>query len=101
DVAGDAVKEIYKEIQLLRQEKIEAEELHMVKNYMLGSFLRNSDGPFAMADRFKGIYFYGLDYGYYEHHLEKINRINSEELLELANKYLDPESLTEVLAGKK
>lgn len=101
DVATAATAEIYKEIERLRSEEIGKEELLMVKNYMLGSFLRNSDGPFAMADRFKGIHFYGLDYSYYDRHLETIHSVSSGKLLELAQHYLDPQSFTEVLAGKK
>jgi predicted Zn-dependent peptidase len=73
----------------------------MVTNYMLGSFLQNSDGPFAMADRFKGVLFHGLDYSYYDRLLETINSIRPERLMELANQNLKDQDLTEVLAGKK
>ena len=57
EVCNVALKEIYKEVELLRSEKVSDEELSLVKNYMLGSFLRNSDGPFSMSDRFKTIHF--------------------------------------------
>jgi predicted Zn-dependent peptidase len=101
DVANAAVEEIYKELARLRNEPIPKEELHMVTNYMLGSFLQNSDGPFAMADRFKGVLFHGLDYTYYDRLLETINSIRPERLMELANQNLKDQDLTEVLAGKK
>lgn len=100
DVAKDAVAEIYKEIQLLREKTIPIEELQMVKNYMLGSFLRNSDGPFAMADRFKALHFYGLDYSHYDRFLNTVNTITAQEIKDLAIKYLNPGDMTEILAGK-
>ncbi len=99
EVAGAALKEIYHEIQRLREEPIPAEELEMVKNYMLGSFLRNSEGPFAMADRFKSTWFYGLDYTHYERYIHTINAITAEKLQNLAHTFLDPDTLTEVVAG--
>jgi predicted Zn-dependent peptidase len=99
EVCKDALKEIYKEIELLRSEKVSDEELSLVKNYMLGSFLRNSDGPFAMSDRFKTIHFSGLDYSYYEKYIKKVNAITADEILELCNKYLDTKSFTEIVAG--
>lgn len=99
EVCKDALHEIYKEIELLRTEKVSDEELDLVKNYMLGSFLRNSDGPFAMADRFKTIYFSGLDYSYYEKYIKKVNSITADEILDLCKKYLDTKSFTEIVAG--
>jgi predicted Zn-dependent peptidase len=39
EVTGEALKEIRKELDLLRSEEVKEEELSLVKNYMLGSFL--------------------------------------------------------------
>ena len=99
EVCKDALNEIYKEIELLRTEKVSNDELDLVKNYMLGSFLRNSDGPFAMADRFKTIHFSGMDYSYYENYIKKVNSITPDEVLDLCRKYLDTNSMTEIVAG--
>jgi len=68
---------------------------------MLGTFLRSIDGPFALADRFKGIYFSGLGYDYYDRYIETIRSITPEQLLELANKYLKKEEMIELVVGKK
>jgi predicted Zn-dependent peptidase len=83
----------------LRNEKVSDEELGLVKNYMLGSFLRNSDGPFAMSDRFKTIHFSDLDYSYYKKYIQKVNTITADEILELCRKYLDTATFTEIVAG--
>lgn len=99
DVCQNTLKEIYFEINRLQNELIPKDELNMVKNYMLGSFLRNSDGPFAMADRFKSLLFSGLNYYYYDRFIEIIRTISAEEIQQLACKHLEINSLTEVVAG--
>ncbi len=101
EVCSAALEEIYKEINLLRTELIDEEELDLVKNYLLGAHLKSLDGPFAIADKFKGIMVYGLDYSYYDLFLDTVKNITSERLLELAKTYLDPDSLFELVVGKK
>jgi zinc protease len=101
DVCSKAIDEIYFEIKRLREELIPSEELDQVKSYMLGVMLKDTDGPFALADRFKSIHEFGLGYEYYDRYCNTINTITSEELNILANKYLKEEDLIEVVAGKK
>ncbi|MEK6616062.1 MAG: pitrilysin family protein [Bacteroidota bacterium] len=101
DVTKDALKEIYFELNKLQTEKVSESELSLVRNYMLGTFLRSIDGPFALADCFKGIYFSGLTYDYYDRFIETIRTITPEQILELANKYLKKEEMIELVVGKK
>jgi predicted Zn-dependent peptidase len=101
EVCNKAIDEIYIEINRLRNESISEKELILVKNYMIGSFLRSIDGPFALANRFKSIMEYDLDYSYYDDYISTIKNIKASDLLNLANKYLDPNSMTEVVAGKR
>ncbi len=100
DVCSNALKEIYFELQRLREELIPKEELSLVSNYMLGTFLRSADGPFALADKFKGVYDYKLDYTYYQNYVKTIKNITPEELLALANKYFRQEDMIELVVGK-
>lgn len=101
DVCANALKEIYFEMDRLKEELVTEEELELVKNYMLGTFLRSVDGPFAMADRFKGILDYGLGYDYYDRYVATIRTISASQLRDLANKYFDKNSMIELVAGKK
>jgi len=101
DVCGAALTEIYKEIDILKTTLIEEEELNLVRNYMLGSMLGSLENVFSHADKFKNIYFSGLDYEYYTKYINTVKTITAEELLALANKYLTTESFTEVVIGKK
>jgi zinc protease len=100
-VTADAINEIYKEVELLRVEEVEEEEMAMVRNYLLGSFLKGCDGAFHLAERFKSIYLYGLDYEYYDRYLEKIRTIAPDEIKMLAQRYFDTSGFFECVVGRK
>jgi predicted Zn-dependent peptidase len=99
EVTNAALKEIYFEIEKLQQELAGEDELELVRNYLIGVFLRSTDGPFAIGDRLKGILGYGLGYEYYERYVQTIRTITPEQLRDLANKYLKKEDLIELVAG--
>jgi zinc protease len=101
DVTNDTLKEIYKEIKLLREELVDADELETVRNYVLGQFLRSVDGPYSLADKFKAIWEFGLGYDYFEKYFEAVKMITPEEIKGLANKYLQEKDLIELVVGKK
>jgi predicted Zn-dependent peptidase len=98
DVTKNALTEIYKEITLLQTKKISNEELDLVRNYLMGKILKSCDGPFNMAEMFENVYFYGLDYDFYNRYIHKIKTITPEDLMRLANKYLV--DLKETVVGK-
>ncbi len=101
DVTQQTLTEIYKEIKLLRDELVDADELETVRNYVLGQFLRSVDGPYSLADKFKAIWEFGLDYDYFEKYFEAVKTITPQELKDLANKYLQERDLLELVVGKK
>ena len=98
--ASQTMDEIYKEIERLGKESLENNELQMVKNFMTGSFLKGIDGAFQLADRWKSLLLYGLNYDYYYRYLETVKNIKPEELKELAKKYFNRGDFYEVVAGK-
>jgi zinc protease len=101
DVCKNAIAEIYYEMNRLREELVGEEELKLVKNYMLGTFLRNVDGPFALADRFKGLLEYGLGYDYFDRYIATVRSISASDIRDLANTYFDKDSMIELVVGKK
>lgn len=101
DVCSKAIDEIFLEIKRLREGIIPDSELQLVKNYMLGTFLRGIDGPFALADKFRSIMEYGLSYDYYNNFINTVKNISSNELRELANKYFQQDSMIELVVGNK
>lgn len=93
------IEEIYKEMEILKTELIGEEELLTVKNYMTGSFAGSLHTPFDIADRFKMAYFDGLPADFYDHYIERIQEVTAEEVLRLANQYLDTKVIQEVIVG--
>ncbi len=97
DVCEATVDEIYKEMKLLREEPIDAEELLLVKNYMMGINLGYVDGPFHVISRWKSLILNDLDEHYFYDTLNTIKTVSAEELQVLSNKYLLPEEFFELV----
>ena len=95
------MNEIYKEIKLLQTKLVNKQELETVCNYILGQFLRSVDGPFALADKFKSIWEFDLDYTYFDTYFNAIKSVTPNEIRDLANKYLQQNELIECVVGKK
>ncbi len=100
NVTQAAVDEIHKEIRIMCEEPVKKDELELARNYMIGSFIRNSDGVFAMADRFKAVFYSDLDYAYYDHYFNVIENIRAEEIMQVSKQYLD-KPFIEIIAGGK
>lgn len=100
EVANDAVKEIYIEIEKLRTDLVTHEELDRVRNYMAGEMLNLFDGPFAQSDSFRSLNDHGLEFDFYNELLHTIWHITDEQIRELARKYFQHDMLYEVIAGK-
>ena len=101
DVCDSALQEIDKEIDILKSELVPDEELNLVRNYMLGSMLGSLENAFSHADKFKNVYFSGLDHRYYADYIQTVKRITPLEIQQLANKYLNTDQFIKVVVGKK
>lgn len=97
EVTEACIKEIYLEMQLLRDEPVDDEELMMTRNYMIGSILGDLDGPFQVIGRWKNMILNGVDAEYFSRGIQIIKTVSAEELQELANKYLQPDSFYELV----
>jgi predicted Zn-dependent peptidase len=97
DVCRATVDEVYKEMELLRNEPPDAEELLLVRNYMIGTILGELDGPFQIMGRWKNIILNGLTEKYFYDSMSTIKNVTGEELMEMAKKYLVPEDFYELV----
>ena len=97
EVCEATIAEVYKEMDLLRNELVDEEELLLVKNYMMGLNLGHIDGPFEIISRWKSLILNDLDENYFYDSIRIIKEVTSEELQELSNKYLRPEDFYELL----
>jgi zinc protease len=97
EVTEATIAEVYKEMQILREETVDEEELLLVQNYMMGSILGDLDGPFQIIARWKNIILNNLDESYFQNSINTIKQIKAKDLQELAQKYLVPEEFYELV----
>jgi len=103
DVSNDLIeptlKEVYKEIEILKNTPVDSVEIDMVKNYILGQSLHLIDGPFATAQLIKSLYGTGQSVENFYKNINELKAITSNDLLEMANKYLQKDKFLTVLVG--
>lgn len=93
--------EIRKEISLLQTQLVDEAELNTVKNYLCGEFAGSVNTPFEIAERHKIISLDGLPTDFYDHYVDTIRSVSSEEVISLATQYLQLDSLLEVVVGDR
>ena len=97
DVCEATIEEVYKEMAILCNEPVDAEEMSLVRNYMIGSLLGDLDGPFQIIARWKNYILNNLTEAYFYDSIKTVQTITAEEVQELAKKYLDPEDFYELV----
>ena len=93
-----AVKEIYAEMNVLKEKLVDEHELITLKNYMYGSLLRNFDGVFSQLDRVMDINDFDLSMSYFEQKTTTIKSIQASALRDLAQELFTPD-FVEVVVG--
>jgi len=101
EFSQNTLTEIYKEIEILQNEKVNQEELERVKNYMAGSFASGITTAFSQMDLFKEIHLHKLGYEFYEEYLERIEAINSDDILQMVQTHYQKQDLVEIVAGSR
>lgn len=97
DVCEATIGEVYKEMALLREEPVDADELSLVKNYLMGSLLGDLDGPFQIIGRWKNLVLQGCTEEYFYDTIRTIRSITPEQLRDLAQRYLREEDFYELV----
>jgi zinc protease len=99
--AGASVREVLAEMERIRREPVEPEELADTKSYMLGAFpytLQTLDGILTYLET---MVVYGLPDDHYrpERYFERMAAVTREEVLRVAREHLRPEETTVVAVG--
>ncbi len=97
DVCEATVKEVYHEMEQLRNKEVGKDELLLVKNYLIGTLLGDLDGPFHIIGRWKNLILHGMDESHFNYYVNTIKTIEAKELKNLAEKYLNPEEFYELV----
>jgi zinc protease len=97
EVIEKAIKEIYHEMDVLRNEAAPEDELLLVKNYLLGGLLADLDGPFSILQRWRTLILNGFTEEYFNNNIRIYKTIDAAYLKSLAQKYFDVKDFYEVV----
>ena len=92
------IVEINKEVSKIKTELVGEKELDMVKNYIKGTLLQNTDGKLKTSEILKDYLIEGTDEKYFNVEIEIINSINSKGIRDSAEKYLQGDWSTVVIS---
>lgn len=95
----EVIQEIHHEIDSLANFPIEADELEVVRNYMIGQMLSGFSSSFDLMDRFQGVHHAGLDFSFFTQKLAYLKTFTAEEIMQIGKKYFSQKPLIEVLVG--
>lgn len=91
--------EIHRELRRLQEELVQEEELQMLRNYLMGSFLTMVDGPFNWAETVRTLKSEGQDINALQGLIDAVKTIQPAELQRLAQQYFRAEDLWTVIVA--
>lgn len=94
-----ALVEIKNEMHKLCNYQIAKNELDTARNHFIGKLQSDMTTPFAHADKIKNLLLFSLPADYYQQLIFKVDALSAHDLMETANKYLDPETFISVTVG--
>lgn len=95
----DTLNQIALESKKLREEKVGNDEIELVKNYMLGAMLGSLESIFSHVDKFKSVYYSGMNLDYYTYYTNVVRNMNADQVQDIAQKYLSTEDMVKVVVG--
>ncbi|MGD0359366.1 MAG: pitrilysin family protein [Bryobacteraceae bacterium] len=99
-VTGPSLREIFYEIERLRQDPPSAAELEGIQNYLAGIFvLRNTISPDAIIGQLHFVDSQGLDRSYLSTYVQKVMEVKPADVQRMAATYLDASKMTIVVVG--
>ena len=93
------IREIIKEINILRETEPGDEELQNVKNFISGNFPLQLETPNSIASKAISLKLFGLNNDYYNTYIKTVNDLTKEDIRLIAEKYLHPDKLVFSIAG--
>lgn len=97
--AEEVIGEVHREMLRLQSELIPDDELHMVRNYMIGEICRNYESAFSLTDAYIFMEHLGLPLTHLEQTIDAIRTTDALRLQQLAQRYLRPDLLHTVVVG--
>jgi zinc protease len=99
DKTAAAAREILTEIDRIREEPISTDELSLATSYLSGVFPIRYETTAAIATAISNMVVYGLDESYFDSYRTKIQSVTAADVLEAAQRHLDPNRLRLTVVG--
>lgn len=99
DVTGASLKEIFYEIDRLRDEPPPEEELEGIRNYLAGTFVLQNSSRQGIVGQLRFLDLHGLGREYLEGYVRRVHAVTPEEVQRIMRTYLRPEEMTIVVVG--
>jgi predicted Zn-dependent peptidase len=96
---GYAISLILKEIEGIRKESVADDELETAVNFYLESFSDNFQMPQTTMTNFATLEMQGKPMDYYKTYRDKIKAVTRERVMEVANKYIQPDRIAIMIVG--
>jgi len=84
-VTDSAITQILFEMERITKEKVQADELDLVKNYASGTFALSLENPQTIANFALNIERYGLPHDYYANYMKNIAAITQDDIIQVSN----------------
>ena len=95
----DTFAEIRKELDLLLNQPIPADEIETLTNYLAGSFLASIGTPFQSMVKHKSLIESGLDKDYYYQYFEVLRTIDESAIKLAIERHFNPNDAYTVIVG--
>jgi zinc protease len=99
EVIAPALTAIRDEFKRMGAERVSAEELSSVKNYLSGNFVMSLATPTGVANQLINTRLNGLPNSYLETYVDRIRRVEPDQIQAAGRKYLEPSQAAIVVVG--
>jgi zinc protease len=99
DVTDASAREVIFEIDRMRRERINNDELSLATSYLDGVFPIRYETTAAIAAALANMAIYGLPEDFYDRYRERVRAISSDDVLDAAHKHLQADALQIVVVG--
>ena len=101
EVTDSSIVEFLAELNAIRAQPIGKDDLDMVKNVIAGNFSRSLERPETIARFALNTARYKLPADYYASYLKKLDAVTTNDVMEMAKKYVRPDKAHIIVVGNK
>ena len=98
-VTGDSLKEFFYELERIRTETADEQELADAKNFLTGVFPIRAETQEGMTSMIVNQQLYGLPSDYLQTYRDNINAVTLDDVLAVAKRYVRPDEAAIVIVG--